>query len=409
MQLLVQNRNLDDMAIHANDIVYLDNNATTSIAPEVLTAMMPFLTDFYGNPSSAYTFGSQVTKALFIAREQLATLLNCQPKEIIFTSCGTESNNTALESALRTTHKKHIITTQVEHSAIKKQCENLESRGYAVTYLGVNDQGMVNLSDLEKAIRSDTALVSVMWANNETGVLFPIEEMAELCHKKNILFHTDAVQAVGKIAIDLKKLPIHFLSLSGHKLHAPKGVGALFVREKTRFSPYLIGGSQENKKRAGTENVASIIGLGKAAELAQIHLPEEQTTVKTLRDQLEARILQTIPHVHRNGHQELRLPNTTNLAFDYIEAEALLLQLDQHHICCSSGSACTTGSLEPSHVLKAMGLTNQQASSSLRFSLSHYNTISEINTLLKVLPPIVEKLRLHSPLLPKDNLAMISK
>lgn len=391
------------MAVHAKDILYFDNNATTSIAPEVLEAMMPFLTDFYGNPSSAYTFGSQVTKALSLAREQVATLLNCEPKEIIFTSCGSESNNATLESALRTTHKKHIITTQVEHSAIKKQCETLESRGYAVTYLGVDSQGCLNLSELEKAIRSDTALVSIMWANNETGVLFPIEEMAELCQKKNILLHTDAVQVVGKLPIDLKKTPLHFLSLSGHKLHAPKGVGALFVREKTRFSPYLIGGGQENKKRAGTENVASIVGLGQAAELAKAHLVEEQTEVKALRDQLENRILQEIPDVHRNGHKDLRLPNTTNLAFDYIEAEALLLQLDQHHICCSSGSACTTGSLEPSHVLKAMGLTNQRASSSLRLSLSRYNTALEINTLVKVLSPIVEKLRLHSPLLPKNN------
>ena len=254
------------MAIHAQDIVYLDNNATTSIAPEVVETMMPYLTDFHGNPSSAYTFGSQITKALALAREQLAFLLNCEPKEIIFTSCGTESNNTALESALRTTHKKHIVTTQVEHSAIKNHCASLESRGYAITYLSVDSEGCLNLKDLEKAIRSDTALISVMWANNETGVLFPIEETAQLCQKKNILLHTDAVQVVGKLPIDLKKIPLHFLSLSGHKLHAPKGVGALFVRQKTRFSPYLIGGSQENKKRAGTENVASIVGLGKAAQ-----------------------------------------------------------------------------------------------------------------------------------------------
>jgi cysteine desulfurase len=386
------------MAIHAKDIVYLDNNATTSIAPEVVDAMMPYLTDFYGNPSSAYTFGAQVKKAIHQAREQVAALLNCEPKEIIFTSCGTESDNTAIESALKTTHKKHIITTQVEHSAVLKHCEALERRGFAITYLGVDSDGLLNLNELEQAIRSDTALISIMWANNETGVLFPIEKIAEICQRKKILFHTDAVQIVGKLPINLKEVPVDFLSLSGHKLHAPKGIGALFVRQNTRFNPYIIGGSQENKKRAGTENVASIAALGKAAELALQHLADEQTRVKTLRDSLENQILELIPGTHRNGHRELRLPNTSHIAFDGVEAEALLLQLDRHHICCSSGSACTTGSPEPSHVLKAMGLANIRASSSIRFSLSRFNHNSDVDQLMRHLPPIISQLRVHSPL-----------
>ncbi|MBX7158209.1 MAG: cysteine desulfurase NifS [Verrucomicrobiae bacterium] len=385
------------MAIHAKDIVYLDNNATTSIAPEVRDAMMPFLTEFYGNPSSAYTFGAQVKKAIHHAREQVAALLNCEPKEIIFTSCGTESDNTAIESALKTTHKKHIITTQVEHSAVLKHCEALERRGFAVTYLGVNSDGLLDSEELEKAIRPDTALVSIMWANNETGVLFPIEKITEICQKKKILLHTDAVQIVGKLPIDLQKTPVDFLSLSGHKLHAPKGVGALFIRQNTRFTPYIIGGSQEHKKRAGTENVASIVALGKAAELAQQHLPDEQTRVKNLRDLLENQILTLVPGTHRNGHQEFRLPNTSHIAFDGVEAEALLLQLDRYHICCSSGSACTTGSPEPSHVLKAMGLANLRASSSIRFSLSRYNHNSDIEQLMHHLPATINQLRAHSP------------
>jgi cysteine desulfurase len=385
------------------NIVYLDNNATTQIAPEVFEAMVPWLTDFYGNPSSAYRMGKETGKALDTAREQIAALLKADPKEIVFTSCGTESDNAALWSALQTSRKKHIVTTQVEHSAIANYGEHLEALGYSVTWLPVDSEGRLDVAELERAIQPNTAVVSVMWANNETGVLFPVKEIAALCKKKNVLFHTDAVQTPGKIALDLSDGQIDFLSLSGHKLHAPKGVGVLYVRKGVRFVSYLVGGGQERGRRAGTENIASIVGFGRAAELAQENLIEEQTRVRQLRDTLENGLLAAVPGTQINGHREERLPNTSNLSFNGLEAEALLIGLDQHHICVSSGSACTTGSLEPSHVLTAMGLTPELAKSSLRFSLNHLNSEADVQKCLAVLPGLVDRL---SKALPQERIKL---
>jgi cysteine desulfurase len=375
-------------------MIYFDNNATTQIDPEVLQQMLPFLQDQYGNPSSAYSFGKRAAKALNFAREQIADLLRCEPSEIVFTSCGTESDNSAIQSALLLDpDRKHLVTSKVEHSAIIKQADALARRGYEITLLDVDSEGLIELDALEQAIRDDTAIVSLMWANNETGVLFPIEEAAEICRSKGTVFHTDAVQAVGKIDIDLRRLPINFLSLSGHKLHAPKGVAALYINRKTRFSPYLIGGGQENKKRGGTENTASIVALGKAAEIASSALRDENTRVKALRDRFEQGLLNTIPSVQVNGHRIHRLPNTSNLAIEGIDSEGMLMLLDQKGICCSAGSACTAGSLEASHVLKAMGYSNERARGSLRFSFSRFNSEAEIDHALQIVPHAVEKLR----------------
>jgi len=387
--------------MHASrkEVIYLDNNATTRIAPEVFEAMVPFLTEYYGNPSSAYSFGKRVEGHLKEAREKVAALLGCTPKEIIFTSCGTESDNAAIWSALQTTGKKHIVTTQVEHSAIMNQTEWLEKNGYGVTRLPVAADGTLSLADVENAIRDDTAIVSIMWANNETGVLFPVEEIASLCKKKGVLFHTDAVQTPGKIDLrNVVRSDIDFLSMSGHKLHAPKGVGVLYVKKRTKIVPYVIGGGQERGKRGGTENVASIVGLGRAAELALEKLSDEQTRVRALRDRFENALLERLPHLYINGKRDQRLANTTNLAFDFVEAEAILLKLDLNGICASSGSACTTGSLDPSHVLSAMGLTPARARSCVRFSFSHYNTDADIDYALQVIPPMIEQLRAMSPL-----------
>jgi cysteine desulfurase len=375
-------------------MIYFDNNATTSLDPDVLEAMLPFLRENYGNPSSAYSFGKRVAQAVHHAREQLADLLGCEPSELIFTSCGTESDNSAIQSAIQLDpDRRHLVTSKVEHSAIVKQAETLARRGYEVTWLSVNPDGLIDLRELENAIRPDTAIVSLIWANNETGVLFPIEEAAAICRAKGTLFHTDAVQAVGKIPIDLRKSSIQFLSLSGHKLHAPKGVGALYVNRRTRFNPYLIGGGQENKKRGGTENTASIVGLGVAAELAGVHLSEENAEVRALRDAFEEGILNRIPNVQVNGHRTLRLPNTSNLAIEGIDSEGMLMLLDQKGICCSAGSACTAGSLEPSHVLRAMGCSTDRARGSLRFSFSRLNTPDEVRQALEIIPRLVEKLR----------------
>jgi cysteine desulfurase len=381
------------------EIIYLDNNATTRIAPEVFEAMVPFLTEHYGNPSSAYSFGKRVEGHLKEAREKVAALLGCTPKEIIFTSCGTESDNAAIWSALQTTGKKHVVTTQVEHSAIMNQTEWLEKNGYGVTRLPVAPDGTLSLADVENAIRDDTAIVSIMWANNETGVIFPVEEIASLCKRKGVLFHTDAVQTPGKIDLrSVAKSDIDFLSMSGHKLHAPKGVGVLYVKRRTKIVPYVIGGGQERGKRGGTENVASIVGLGRAAEMALQNLGDEQTRVRALRDRFENTLLEKLPHLYINGRRDQRLPNTSNIAFDFVEAEAILMSLDDKGICASSGSACTTGSLDPSHVLSAMGLTPARARSCVRFSFSHYNTDADIDTALQILPPMIEKLRAMSPL-----------
>jgi cysteine desulfurase len=375
-------------------MIYLDNNATTQVDPAVLDEMLPFLREQYGNPSSAYSFGKQIGKAIDKARERVADLLGCEPTEILFTGCGTESDNTAIQSALLVDpDRKHIVTSKVEHSAILRHTETLARRGYEVTALDVDEDGLVDLNKLADSVRDDTAIVSLMWANNETGVLFPIAEAAEICSSTGTLFHTDAIQAVGKVEIDLSQVPINFLALSGHKLHAPKGIAALYVNRRTRFNPLIIGGSQENKRRAGTENVASIVALGKAAELAAKTLQEEQIKVRGLRDRFEEGLLQRIPGSQLNGHLTRRLPNTSNIAIEGIDSEGMLMLLDQKGICCSAGSACTAGSLEPSHVLKAMGFSNDRARGSLRFSLSRFNTEAEIEQALQIVPAAVEKLR----------------
>ncbi len=375
-------------------MIYFDNNATTQIDPQVLQQMLPFLQEQYGNPSSAYSFGKRAAKAVNIARKQIADLLRCEPSEVVFTSCGTESDNSAIQSALLLDpDRKHLVTSKVEHSAIVKHAEILARRGYEVTWLDVDSEGLIDLSELEQAIRNDTAIVSLMWANNETGVLFPIGEAAEICRAKGTVFHTDAVQAVGKIDIDLRQIPVNFLSLSGHKLHAPKGVAALYINRKTKFNPYLIGGGQEHKKRGGTENTASIVALGKAAEIASSALQEENTRVKALRDRFEQGLLDTVSSVQVNGHRAFRLPNTSNLAIEGVDSEGMLILLDHKGICCSAGSACTAGSLEPSHVLRAMGYSNERARGSLRFSFSRFNSEQEIDQALDVIPHAVEKLR----------------
>ncbi len=375
-------------------MIYFDNNATTQVDPDVLQLMLPYLQNQYGNPSSAYSFGKYAAKAVDTARQQVAALLRCEPSEVIFTSCGTESDNSAIQSALLLDpDRKHLVTSKVEHSAIINHAEALARRGYEVTWLDVDANGLIDLDVLEQAIREDTAIVSLMWANNETGTLFPIEAASEICRSKGTLFHTDAVQAVGKIDIDLQHLPVNFLSLSGHKLHAPKGVAALYVNRRTRFNPYLIGGGQEKKRRGGTENTASIVALGKAAELALSALPEENSRVKALRDRFEQGLLEMVPSVHVNGHRVQRLPNTSSLAIEGIDSEGMLMLLDQRGICCSAGSACTAGSLEPSHVLKAMGYSNERARGSLRFSFSRFNSESEVTQALQIIPAAVEKLR----------------
>ena len=379
-------------------LYYFDNNATTRVAPEVIEAMLPFLRDCWGNPSSAYSFGSRIAKHIEDAREKVASLINADPKEIVFTSCGTESNNSAFHSAIvLNPNRRHVIMTAVEHSANIKFAHYLRQRGYEVTCLPVESDGSLDIHLLDQAIRPDTVIVSVMWANNETGVIFPIEEIAALCRSKDVLFHTDAVQTPGKLKIDVGRANLDFLSLSAHKLHAPKGVGMIYINRRAKFHPYLMGGGQERGRRGGTENVASIVGFGRAAELAMSALGETGGRVRTLRDRLENGILGTIPQTTRNGAKEPRLPNTTNIAFDGIEAEALLKILDQYGVCASSGSACTTGSVEPSHVLMAMAVNPTRARGSLRFSLGIYNSDAEVDYLLQLLPPIVMKLRSMSP------------
>ncbi|MEO7933687.1 MAG: cysteine desulfurase NifS [Chthoniobacterales bacterium] len=382
------------MSIQPKDIIYLDNNGTTAVDPAVVAEMMPYLTDFYGNPSSAYSFGTQVKEAIEVARAKVATLLGCAPPEIIFTSCGTESNNAAIQSALLIDpDRQHVVTSAVEHSAIIKHGEALARRGIEVTWLPVDSSGQIDLDDLRNAVRDDTAIVSLMWANNETGVLFPIEEAAALARAKGALFHTDAVQAVGKIPIKLADSKINFLSVSGHKLHCPKGVGVLYANRKSRFNSYLIGGGQENGKRAGTENVPYIVALGKAAELAGAAMAEENIEVKALRDHFENTLLATLDGIEVNGDRENRLPNTSNIAISGVESEALLILLDQRGICCSGGSACTTGQLTPSHVLMAMGFSVDRARSSVRFSFSRYNTRAEVDRALEIVIAAIEKLR----------------
>lgn len=379
-------------------IVYFDNNATTKTAPEVVEEMQPFFSQLYGNPSSMHFFGGQVQAHINKAREKVAALLGCLPEEIIFTSCGTESDSTAIYSALRSfPEKKHIVTTAVEHPAVLNLCKTLEAHGYRATYLNVDENGMINLDELKSAITDETAIVSIMWANNETGVIFPVDEAAKIAKEKGALFHTDAVQAAGKIKIDLKNSSIDMLSISGHKLHAPKGIGALYVRKGTLFTPFLTGGHQEKGRRAGTENTPYIVGLGKAAELAIKNMDRENEYVASLRDRLEKGLTSTIKNTRINGKASPRLPNTTNISFEYVEGESILLFLSEKGICASSGSACTSGSLEPSHVLMSMKVPMTFAHGSVRFSFSIYNTQEEVDYALKEMPAIIERLREISP------------
>jgi cysteine desulfurase len=378
--------------------VYVDNNATTKVDEAVFEEMRPYFCELYGNPSSMHFFGGQVQKKLDEARKRTAALLGALPEEIIFTACGTESNNSALRSSLEIfPEKRHIVTTRVEHPAVLTPCRNLSKRGYRVTELSVDGDGNLDLDELRAVVDDDTAIVSIMYANNETGVVFPIEEIGAIVKEKGALFHTDAVQAVGKIPMNMANSTVDMLSLSGHKLHAPKGIGALYLRKGVPFRPFLVGGHQERSRRAGTENSAGIIALGKACELAGEFLNEENTTVKALRDRLEAEILRLVPNVRVNGDGAVRLPNTTSVAFEFVEGEAILLLLNEKGICASSGSACTSGSLEPSHVLRAMGVPFTCAHGSIRFSLSRFSTDEHIDTIIQELPPIIQRLREMSP------------
>ena len=380
------------------EITYLDNNATTRMAPEVLDEMRPYLWELYGNPSSMYTFGGQLQRRLEEARAKVAALIGAEPEEIIFTSCGTESDNLALHSAVEINpRKRHVITTRVEHPAVLNYAKYLARKGYRVTFLQVDRDGNLDIDAFHKSLDDDTAIVSIMYANNETGVLFPVEQIGGILRERGILFHTDAVQAAGKLPLDVRELPVDMLSLSGHKLHAAKGVGALYVRKGTKFHPLIIGGHQERGRRGGTENVASIMGFGKACELAGEHLAEEKVFLSRLRDKLEKGLMEKCPDAKVSGNRENRLPNTTSIRFEYIEGEAILLRLDEHGICASSGSACTSTSLEPSHVLRAMGVPHKAIHGSIRFSLSRYNTEADIDKVLKIMPGIIRELRELSP------------
>ncbi|MGD0078134.1 MAG: cysteine desulfurase NifS [Sedimentisphaerales bacterium] len=382
--------------------IYFDNNATTKVAEEVLDEIQPYFCELYGNPSSMHTFGGQVGIKIREAREKIAALLGCEPAEIIFTAGGTEGDNTAIKGTLAAyPEKRKIITTRVEHPAVLSVCRELENQGYTLVELAVDKYGRLDLAELENQLDDETAIVTIMFANNETGVIFPVEKIAEMVTSKGIVFHTDAVQAVGKFPINLSKSGIDLLSLSGHKLHAPKGVGVLFVRKGTRLAPFMLGGHQEGGRRAGTENVPGIIGLGKACELAMQNFDQENKKVRTLRDKLEKKILEKCPDCMVNGDTENRLPNTTNISFEFIEGESILLMLDKFGICASSGSACTSGSLEPSHVLRAMGIPYTAAHGSIRFSLSRYNTEEEVDFTVEKLPPIISRLRELSPFVAK--------
>lgn len=381
-------------------VVYLDNNATTQCAPSVVEAMLPYFAEQYGNASSMHAFGGQNRHAIDAARSRVAALLNAKyDDEILFTSCATESDNTAIFSAVRSfPKKKHIITSAVEHPAIMAPYQYLEAQGYRVDFIGVDELGRFDMERFKSVIDEDTALVSVMWANSETGTIFPIAEIARIAHEHGALFHTDAVQAVGKIPVDVQAAGVDMLSLSAHKFHGPKGVGALYVKRGTRFMPFMMGGHQEKHRRAGTENVPLIVGLGKAADLAAARLSDGTSArIAALRDKLEQGILASVADVRVNGDPAHRVPNTTNISFGYIEGESILMYLNDFGICASSGSACTSGSLEPSHVLRAMGVPFQFAHGSIRFSLSDQTTEADIELVLKELPPIIERLRKISP------------
>ncbi len=380
--------------------VYVDNNATTAVAREVAEAMLPFFQEHWGNPSSMHTFGSRVKRHLDTAREQVAALIGAQhPSEIIFTSCGSESNNMAIRGAVDAMQgNAHIITTQVEHSAVLGPCRHLEERGCRLTLLGVDAGGNLNLEQLGEAVGNDRkTCTSVMWANNESGVIYPIPEVAEKVKEGGGIFHTDAVQIAGKLPISVKDLAVDMLSLSGHKLHAPKGIGALYVRRGTRITPLLLGGHQERGRRAGTENVPYIVGLGKACEIALECMERDAAHERRLRDRLEAGILQSCKGARVNAAQSTRLPNTSNISFEFLEGEAILLMLDDVGICASTGSACESGSIEPSHVLRAMDVPRSMVHGSIRFSFGRYNTDEDVDYILEKLPPIIDRLRALSP------------
>lgn len=379
--------------------IYLDNNATTKVDTMALEAMLPYFSEQFGNPSSIHSFGDKVGAQMKIARQRVADLIGAlHDSEIIFTSCATESTTTAIYSALKANpQKKEIITTVVEHPATLEVCEQLEREGYTIHWLKVDNKGQLDLEAYKAVLSKNVALVTVMWANNETGTLFPVEEMSLIAHQHGALFHCDAVQAIGKIAVDVQDTSIDMLSFSGHKMHAPKGIGALYVRRGVRYRPLLRGGHQERGRRAGTENCASIIAFGVAAEQAEMHLVTMSERVAVLRDKLEKGILEKVDHAFATGNPENRVPNTSNIAFEYVEGEGILMLLNEYGIAASSGSACTSGSLEPSHVMQAMGIPYTAAHGTIRFSLSRYTTEKDIDKVIEVLPSIIERLRTFSP------------
>jgi len=379
-------------------VTYLDNNATTQVSAEVLEAMLPFLQERYGNPSSMHSFGGNVRKAVEEAREKVAALINAEPQEIVFTSCGTESDNHAIHGVLAASmDRTDVITSKVEHPAVLTTCQAVAKKGVKVTEIGVDSNGGLNFGELEAALSDKTALTTIMWANNESGIVFPIQKIAEKVKERGGVFHSDAVQVAGKVRINVKTTPVDLLSFSGHKLHAPKGIGALYIRKGTRIRPYLTGGHQEASRRAGTENVPYIVGLGKACELMTAHMDEYNQRIAKMRDRLEAELVRLCPDAKVNGLGQERLVNTANISFYYVEGESILLLLDEHGICASSGSACSSGSLEPSHVLRAMGIPFTGIHGSIRFSLSHYSTDADIDCVIEKLPPIIKRLREISP------------
>jgi cysteine desulfurase len=380
--------------------IYFDHNATTPVLDEVFDAMVPFLKEQWGNPSSIHWAGRGTRKAVEDAREKVSALLNCTPLELIFTSSGTEGDNHAIKGLAYAQKNKgnHIITTKVEHPAVLSTCKHLQKEGFEVTYLDVDKDGLISLDELKSAITPKTILISVMYANNETGVIFPIKEIGQIAKEKGVAFHTDAVQAAGKIKIDVQELNVDLLTISGHKLYGPKGIGALFIKRGTRLVPLMHGGHQERNRRGGTENVAGIVAMGKAAEIAMRDMDKETEHLQALKERLEKGMAERVPHIKVNGHPDKRLPNTANISFEFVEGESLLLNLDMKGIAASSGSACTSGSLEPSHVLVSMGLTHELSHGSVRFSLGKSNTVQEIDYLLEIMPPIVERMRSMSPL-----------
>jgi cysteine desulfurase len=378
--------------------IYVDNNATTKVAPEVVEAMLPYFTERYGNASSMHSFGGGLVVDIRRARTQVADLIGARPDEILFTSGGTESDATAIHAALQSNpDKRHIVTSRVEHPAIKTLFERYQKNGYRVTFVPVDGEGRLDQAALLESLDDDTAIVSLMWANNETGVINPIDDLSREVRARGILFHTDAVQTVGKIPIDVSHNGVDLLSMSAHKFHGPKGIGALYIRKGTKFKPMVVGGHQEGGRRAGTENVPGIVGMGRACALAGANLGDVGTRVRQLRDTLEQALLQAVPRSMANGGRAERLPNTTSIAFEYVEGEAILLMMNEYGICASSGSACTSGSLEPSHVLRAMGVPFTAAHGSIRYSLSHYTTREEVDYIVDKMPPIIERLRSMSP------------